>query len=128
MNSLEILKNATVVVGNDEKIVAIGTEAELSKREYLIMQKVGDEGIKAMADSNVFGVLLPTAAYILGITPPPARKMIKMIDNGVLVSLGSNFNPTAHCLSMPFVMNLANDIEPGGSGCNLECCRFRAQE
>jgi hypothetical protein len=26
---------------------------------------------------------------------------------GVAVALGSDFNPNAHCLSMPFVMNLA---------------------
>ncbi|KAJ3048828.1 putative imidazolonepropionase, partial [Rhizoclosmatium hyalinum] len=63
-----------------------------------------DDGISAMAAQNVFGVLLPTTAYVLRITPPPARKMI---DNGVLVALGSDFNPNAHCLSMPFVMNLA---------------------
>ena len=26
---------------------------------------------------------------------------------GVPVALGSDFNPNAHCLTMPFVMNLA---------------------
>ena len=26
---------------------------------------------------------------------------------GVPVALGSDFNPNAHCISMPFVMNLA---------------------
>ncbi len=50
------------------------------------------------------GVLLPTTAYALRIHPPPARKMI---DAGVPVALGSDFNPNAHCMSMPFVMNLA---------------------
>jgi imidazolonepropionase len=57
-----------------------------------------------MAAANIFGVLLPTTAYVLRIQPPPARRMI---DGGVPVALGSDFNPNAHCLSMPFVMNLA---------------------
>lgn len=57
-----------------------------------------------MAEKKVVGVLLPTTAYVLRIEPPPARKMI---DNGVPIALGSDFNPNAHCMSMPMVMNLA---------------------
>jgi imidazolonepropionase len=60
--------------------------------------------MRAMADNNVFAVLLPTTAYVLRIAPPPARAMIAA---GVPVALGSDFNPNAHCLTMPFVMNLA---------------------
>lgn len=45
-----------------------------------------------MARENVFGVLLPTTAHILRIKPPPARTMI---DAGVPVALGSDFNPNA---------------------------------
>lgn len=48
--------------------------------------------------------MLPTTAYVLRIEVPPARKLI---SSGVAVALGSDFNPNAHCLSMPFVMNLA---------------------
>ncbi|ORY48198.1 imidazolonepropionase [Rhizoclosmatium globosum] len=78
--------------------------AKIGARAISHLEEVSDDGIAAMAAQNVFGVLLPTTAYVLRITPPPARKMI---DNGVLVALGSDFNPNAHCLSMPFVMNLA---------------------
>ncbi|KAI9333985.1 imidazolonepropionase [Obelidium mucronatum] len=78
--------------------------AKLGARAISHLEEVSDEGIHAMAAHNVFGVLLPTTAYVLRITPPPARKMI---DNNVLVALGSDYNPNAHCLSMPFVMNLA---------------------
>jgi imidazolonepropionase-like amidohydrolase len=51
-----------------------------------------------------FRTLLPTTAYVLRIDVPPARMLI---DAGVAVALGSDFNPNAHCLSMPHVMNLA---------------------
>ena len=62
------------------------------------------EGIAAMAVKPTFAVLLPTTAYILRLHPPPAREMIA---GGVPIALGSDFNPNAHCISMPFVMNLA---------------------
>ena len=41
---------------------------------------------------------------MLRLEPPPARKLI---EGGVPVALGSDYNPNAHCLSMPHVMNLA---------------------
>eukprot|EP01083_Nonionella_stella_P071048 190564_1 len=68
------------------------------------LEWVSDEGMKAMAHKGVVGVLLPTTAYTLRIDPPPARKLI---DAGVPIALGSDFNPNAHCMSMPTVMNLA---------------------
>eukprot|EP00026_Physarum_polycephalum_P001392 Phypoly_transcript_01393.p1 GENE.Phypoly_transcript_01393~~Phypoly_transcript_01393.p1 ORF type:complete len:426 (+),score=73.98 Phypoly_transcript_01393:1967-3244(+) len=68
------------------------------------LEKVSDEGIKQMAKKPTFAVLLPTTAYILRLEPPPARKLI---ENNVPVALGSDFNPNAHCLAMPLVMNQA---------------------
>lgn len=68
------------------------------------LEHVSDEGISAMRETNTAAVLLPTTAHVLRIAPPPARKLI---DSGVPVALGSDFNPNAHCLSMPHVMNLA---------------------
>jgi len=68
------------------------------------LEHVSDAGIKAMSIKPSFAVLLPTTAYVLRIAVPPARKLI---DGGVPVALGSDFNPNAHCLSMPHVMNLA---------------------
>lgn len=65
---------------------------------------VSDAGVAALAEKGVAAVLLPTTAYVLRIHPPPARKLI---DAGVPVALGSDFNTNAHCMSMPFVMNLA---------------------
>ena len=63
-----------------------------------------DEGIAAMAVRPTFATLLPTTAYVLRITPPPARKII---EANVPVALGSDFCPNAHSMSMPFTMNLA---------------------
>jgi imidazolonepropionase len=62
------------------------------------------EGIEAMAKLPTVGVLLPTTAYVLRITPPPARKMI---EGNVPIALGSDFCPNAHSMSMPHTMNLA---------------------
>ncbi|XP_068234016.1 probable imidazolonepropionase [Palaemon carinicauda] len=68
------------------------------------LEEISEEGIAAMAKAGSVGVLLPTTAYILRLTPPPARAMI---DAGVPVALGTDFNPNAFCLSMPLVMHLA---------------------
>nr|KAG5697100.1 hypothetical protein BaRGS_002016 [Batillaria attramentaria] len=68
------------------------------------LEEVSEEGVAAMARAGTVGVLLPTTAYNLRLTPPPARAMI---ETGMAVALGSDFNPNAHCVAMPLVMNLA---------------------
>merc|ERR1712071_481879 len=65
------------------------------------LEEVSDEGIKQMALKNVAAVLLPTTALQLKLKPPPTRKMV---DAGCIISLGSDFNPNAHCYNMPLVM------------------------
>ncbi|KAI9137486.1 hypothetical protein BKA69DRAFT_1128162 [Paraphysoderma sedebokerense] len=82
-----------------ELAVAVGARA------ISHLEEVSDADIARLAQHKISAVLLPTTAYVLRITPPPARKMI---DNGVPVALGSDFNPNAHCLSMPHVMNLSS--------------------
>ena len=78
--------------------------AELGATAISHLEHVSDEGMALMARAGVVATLLPTTAYVLRIKPPPARKMV---EAGVAVALGSDFNPNAHALSMPFVMNLA---------------------
>ncbi|KAL4235427.1 putative imidazolonepropionase [Mactra antiquata] len=68
------------------------------------LEEISDEGIKAMADTGSVGVVLPTTAYILRLKPPPVRKMI---EENMIVALGSDFNPNAYCHAMPVVMHLA---------------------
>jgi len=68
------------------------------------LEEVSKEGIEAMSEVGTVAVILPTTAYILRLKPPPVRQMI---DQGVIVALGTDFNPNAFCLSMPAVMHLA---------------------
>uniref|UniRef100_A0A671G1S7 Probable imidazolonepropionase n=1 Tax=Rhinolophus ferrumequinum TaxID=59479 RepID=A0A671G1S7_RHIFE len=78
--------------------------AELGARAISHLEEVSDEGIAAMATARCSAVLLPTTAYMLRLKQPRARKML---DEGVIVALGSDFNPNAYCFSMPMVMHLA---------------------
>ncbi|XP_042583024.1 probable imidazolonepropionase [Cyprinus carpio] len=78
--------------------------AELGALAISHLEEVTDDGIAAMARAKTSAVLLPTTAYILRLSPPRARDML---DAGVIVALGSDFNPNAYCCSMPMVMHLA---------------------
>ncbi|TRY69953.1 hypothetical protein TCAL_11550 [Tigriopus californicus] len=78
--------------------------AELQAEAISHLEEISPQGIKAMALSGSVAVILPTTAYILRLKSPPVRQMI---DQGVVVALGSDFNPNAYCLAMPTVMHLA---------------------
>ncbi|CAJ0599492.1 unnamed protein product [Cylicocyclus nassatus] len=78
--------------------------AEIGARAMSHLEHISNEGIEAMAKSGTAAVLLPSTAFILRLTPPPAKRMIK---SGVVVALGSDFNPNAYCLAMPMIMHLA---------------------
>uniref|UniRef100_A0A4W5NNM9 Probable imidazolonepropionase n=1 Tax=Hucho hucho TaxID=62062 RepID=A0A4W5NNM9_9TELE len=78
--------------------------AELGALAISHLEEVTDEGIAAMATAKTAAVLLPTTAYILRLPQPRARDML---EAGVIVALGSDFNPNAYCCSMPVVMHLA---------------------
>ena len=67
------------------------------------LERVTNTGITSMANSGTIGVLLPTTAYILRLDYPPARKMI---ERGMAIALGSDFNPNAYCMSMVRLMLL----------------------
>ncbi|KAM8973294.1 putative imidazolonepropionase [Pelodytes ibericus] len=78
--------------------------AQLGAQAVSHLEEVSDEGITALANAKCSAVLLPTTAYILRLKQPRARDML---NAGVIVSLGSDFNPNAYCFSMPMVMHLA---------------------
>ena len=61
------------------------------------LEEISEEGVEAMAASGSVAVVLPTTAYILRLKSPPVRRMI---EAGVIVALGSDFNPNAYCLEM----------------------------
>uniref|UniRef100_A0A672QKE3 imidazolonepropionase n=1 Tax=Sinocyclocheilus grahami TaxID=75366 RepID=A0A672QKE3_SINGR len=72
--------------------------AELDALAISHLEEVTGDGIAAMAKAKTSAVLLPINAYILQLSPPRARDML---DAGVIVALGSDFNPNAYCCSMP---------------------------
>ncbi|XP_076038914.1 putative imidazolonepropionase [Oratosquilla oratoria] len=90
----------------DELTALGGAEmgASLGAEAMSHLEEVSPAGVSAMAESGSVAVILPTTAYILRLPAPPVRAMI---DQGVPVALGTDFNPNAFCLSMPLVMHLA---------------------
>lgn len=82
--------------------------AEIGATAISHLEEVSDEGIVAMATAGSTAVVLPTTAYILRLKPPPVRKMI---EKGVAVALGSDFNPNAYCLSMVLVYSVLVDMQ-----------------
>lgn len=75
--------------------------AELDALAISHLEEISDKGIQAMVNAGSIGVVLPTTAYILRIKPPPVRKMI---NSGMAVALGSDYNPNAHCSSMVSIL------------------------
>jgi imidazolonepropionase len=69
------------------------------------LEATGDEGVHALAASEVVGVLLPVAALVLGRPMPPGRKLV---DAGAAIALATDLNPgSAFCESLPLVASLA---------------------
>jgi imidazolonepropionase len=84
---------------------AIPLAVELGARSVDHLEATQDEGIRALAESDVVGVLLPASALFLGRPMPPARALI---DAGAAVALATDFNPgSAFCESLPLVCSLA---------------------
>lgn len=54
------------------------------------LERMGDEEIKALRGSETMPTMLPGAAFFLGMSYPPARRMI---DAGLAVALASDYNP-----------------------------------
>ncbi|VDP47496.1 unnamed protein product [Heligmosomoides polygyrus] len=51
--------------------------AEIGARAMSHLEEISDAGIRAMAEAGTTAVLLPSTAFILRLSPPPARKMIE---------------------------------------------------
>lgn len=61
------------------------------------LEEISEIGMDAMARESCVAVILPTTAYFLRLKAPPVRELI---NRGVPVALGTDFNPNAYCLSM----------------------------
>ncbi|MFN6991793.1 MAG: amidohydrolase family protein, partial [Fervidobacterium sp.] len=67
--------------------------------------KIREEDIRLLSKSETMVTLMPSTSFYLGESYAPARKLI---DSGVGVALGSDFNPGSSPLFTPaFVMHLA---------------------
>ena len=84
--------------------VEVGVKHDALSVDHL--ESMGDEQIEALSGSDTMPTMLPGCAFFLGITYPPARKMI---DAGLAVALASDYNPgTAPSGNMRFVTSLAS--------------------
>lgn len=70
------------------------------------LERMGDEQIEALRGSKTMPTMLPGAAFFLGMSYPPARKMI---DAGLAVALASDYNPgSSPSGNMRMVVSLAS--------------------
>lgn len=92
----------------NELAVSGGVEVGVAHKALSVdhLESMGDDQIEALRGSETMPTMLPGCAFFLGITYPPARKMI---DAGLAVALASDFNPgTAPSGNMRFVVSLAS--------------------
>src|SRR6478672_2896165 len=84
---------------------AVALAIELGARSVDHLEATGDEGVRALAGSDVTAVLLPASALFLGRRMPPGRTLV---DAGAAVAIATDFNPgSAFCESLPLVCSLA---------------------
>src|SRR5258708_2786734 len=84
---------------------AIPLAIELGARSVDHLEATGHAGVRALAASDVVGVVLPASALFLGRPMPPARALV---DAGAAVALATDFNPgSAFCESLPLCCSLA---------------------
>ena len=68
--------------------VQVGVAEEALSVDHL--ERMGEEEIEALRGSQTMPTMLPGAAFFLGMSYPPARRMI---DAGLAVALASDYNP-----------------------------------
>ena len=84
---------------------AITRAVELGARSVDHLEATGLEGARALAASEVVGVLLPASALFLDRPMPPARALV---DAGAALALATDFNPgSSFTTSLPLVCSLA---------------------
>ncbi len=84
---------------------AIPLAIELGARSVDHLEATGAEGARALAESDVVGVLLPASALFLDRPMPPARALV---GAGAMIALATDFNPgSAFSESLPLVCSLA---------------------
>lgn len=90
---------------SDSDGAKLATSLNAASADHL--NHISDEGILALAKSNVVAVLLPGSDFFLGLKLyPPARKLI---ESGAIVSIATDFNPGS-CMTynLPLIMTISN--------------------
>ena len=83
---------------------AIPLAIELGARSVDHLEATGDDGVRALAASDVAAVVLPASALFLGRPMPPSRALV---DAGAALALATDFNPgSAFCESLPLCCSL----------------------
>jgi imidazolonepropionase len=84
---------------------AVPLAIELGAMSVDHLEATGEDGVHALAASDVVAVLLPASALFLNRQMPPARALV---DAGAAIALATDFNPgSAFCESLPLVCSLA---------------------
>lgn len=82
--------------------VQVGVKYDALSVDHL--ERTGDEEIDTLSGTDTMPVLLPGAAFFLGLPDPPARKMI---DAGLPVAMASDYNPgSSPSGNMKLIMSL----------------------
>jgi imidazolonepropionase len=103
---------------------AIPLAIELGARSVDHLEATGPDGVRALADSDVVGVVLPASALFLDRPMPPARALV---DAGAAVALATDFNPgSAFCESLPLCCSLAATQLKLAPGEALAACTVNA--
>jgi imidazolonepropionase len=69
------------------------------------LEFTGEEEMEVLLNSDTMPTLLPSTAFFLRISPPPARKML---EKGLPLALATDFNPgSSPSGNFPFVLSLA---------------------
>ena len=85
---------------------AVPLAIELGARSVDHLEATGDEGVQALARSEVVAVVLPASALFLGRPMAPARALV---DAGAALALATDFNPaSAFCESLPLCCSLGH--------------------
>ena len=99
--------NLKIRIHADEFKSLGGTELAVSLGALSVdhLMAVNPKGIKALAASHTVATLLPGTSFFLGKPYAPARKLV---DAGVVVALGTDFNPgTCPTQNLPLMATIA---------------------
>ncbi len=91
-----------------DEVVALGgvpLAVELKAHSADHLMAINDEGLEALANSDVIANLLPSTSFYLNSTYAPARKMI---ERGLALALSSDYNPgSSPSENFLFTLNIA---------------------